>query len=190
MSKGISSIKNDCFRQIIISIIIMLLLVLLLLFSHNVKKIKIINLLSPIIGMFALSVVAINLFSLFKIHKIEKNPVLKNELDSILLNVSNLYFLTNNYIIGYRNEEIIKYTDIVLAYNKKFVNRSGYHERIYIVEKTGRKSCFEISNSTITIMGDEPKNFTDILLDKNPNILFGLSKENKDLIFKKYNIRL
>lgn len=191
MIKNISSIKNDEIKQLTIIIIILILLIIVFLTSYYIKKVKILNLYCPFIILFVFVILVSNIFTLLRINKIEKNPILKNELDNILLNVSSKYFLTNNYIVSYFNDSLIKYDDIVLIYYKtRAMSAHGIYTMMYVVEKNGKVSRFEVSNTSTTIGDEEPMDFKNILLEKNPNILIGLSKNNKEKIFEAYKIKL
>ena len=188
--KSISNIKSYEIKHLKVSFIILLLFIILFLITYYIKKINFLHFYCPFFILAVFVFLICRVFILLRINKIEKNPILKNELDSIILNVSGIYFLTDNYIVRYFSNSLIKYDDIVLSYYKTYSNLSrGISKMMYVVEKNGKVSSFEVSNTAV-YLGDEPKDFKNILLEKNPKILIGLSQENKEKLFDTYKIKL
>lgn len=88
--------------------------------------------------------------------------------------------------------KIIKYENIILIYYRnEYGTCRGNLKKLCVVQKNGTQSTFEIAQTAVSIGYDsEPINFTSILLDKNPNILIGLTDENKQIIYERYNKKI
>lgn len=188
--KSIQEIEKKQIKEFFILIIVAFILVSLLLMSHYIKRNETIDIYIPFILVAVLLFIIGAIFNLYRVIKIKKNPILKQELNNIILNVSANYFLTDNYIVPYYSNKIIKYDDIILIYYKNNLETHGYKKYMHVVQKNGNVQRFEIDTTAITLGYDsERKDFADILLQKNPNILVGLSEENKKIILEKYGIK-
>ncbi len=102
------------------------------------------------------------------------------------------YILTDKYLVNIRKFEVIKYQDIVLIYkglrfNPCTVNYLEKH--LYVFTNKGKKSRFLISY-ILSYGLSSVRDFSDIIKQKNPNVLNGKTKKNRDLIKQKYNLEL
>ncbi len=124
----------------------------------------------------------------FQIKKLKNDDELHEELKHIIRYVEYEYILTENYIIKeYSKKETLKYEDVVLMYKKLSISRyDGIYQELYLITNKGRKYGFIIESDRY----DEPKDFSDILLEKNPNVLIEKTKENKRILLEKYGIKL
>ncbi len=113
-----------------------------------------------------------------------------NELKNISFNVAGNYILTDNYIIDLTSKNfIIKYTDIILIYKKHVFKRYSIDTVLNIVTINNKNHKFAIDTDCNTI-NLEYKDFSDIILSKNKNVLVGKTKENKKIVKEKYGIEL
>lgn len=131
--------------------------------------------------------------------KLKENKLLRNELNNILLYSDSGYMLTNNYIVPYFNKIFsfkinspIKYTDVILLYKSNWVSNPGnigLSKYLHFITKN--KQHYYIVIDLINNCDDDSlKNFTDIILEKNKDVLIGKTNENKKIIFDKYNIKI
>ena len=116
--------------------------------------------------------------------------LLEKELNNPLIECHNHYTLTETYIIKTNYPyAILEYKDLILMYKKiLFKNREGLNEYLVLVTKE-EKYEFLISTTVLTI-NYNPVDFSDIIKTKNNSILIGNNKENKELLNKKYNIKI
>lgn len=98
------------------------------------------------------------------------------------------WIMTNNYIIIQHNKfDIINYNDIVLIYYKlsvKLGKPCKFKQSIIIVLKNNNKYKF-------TVDTDNDEDFikcSNIIREKNPNVLEEKNKQNTKIIKEKYNI--
>lgn len=124
--------------------------------------------------------------------KLKKDTELSIKLNHIIGHVAYNYILTENYIIGnYSKKETVKYKDIVLIYYSFSGSKTGIDKILTIIKNNGKKYSFIIDSSALSWYEDEePKDFSNILLEKNPSILVGKTKENKKILLEKYNIKI
>ncbi len=90
------------------------------------------------------------------------------------------YILIENYIILLEYPyKILRYEDILLiCYRYERMGRLEFRKYCYMVTKE-RSYCVLISSSVAELDYD-PKQFHDVIVRKNPNILVDLTKENKE----------
>ena len=98
------------------------------------------------------------------------------------------YLLIENYIILLEYPyKILKYEDILLiGYKKSFENQVGFQKHCYLVTK--EKTYHVKVSGTFAEVDYDPKQFHDVIVRKNPNILVGLTKENKEKLKELYGI--
>lgn len=191
--KDIRIIRKNLKKQNRIIDIIIVIVILVTLYSILLTEKKIMEVYFPFI-IFLLLVVRITaIFSISRIKRLEKDSELSNELNNILLYSQNGgYMLTDKFIIpNFSKSQIIRYGDIVLLYTKSRLRKGGVDEYLYIVTKNGKMQRFLIDTTSVCVGYDaSPVNFTDIILEKNPNVLIGDSEDNLNYILEKYNIKL
>ncbi len=115
----------------------------------------------------------------------------KRELKHIVsYNNKGLYILTDNFIFMLESRLAIRYTDIVLLYNYYvFHGRStslSYYQLCAITANNkklylGRYKKFGLDLSSTEM---------NFIMNKNPNVLVGKTKENKKILLEKYGINL
>ena len=118
------------------------------------------------------------------IKRLKNDRELSSELNNILFHIPYNYMLTENYVIGhYSKKETIKYKDIVLICYSYSGTRNGIYKKLDIINKYGKKYSFEIGSTALYLEKDEePKDFSNILLEKNQNILVVKTKEIKKIL--------
>ncbi len=167
-----------------------------------------------ILGIISIGVCfGFRLFQLFRLLKNlnwqRKNPdtQLIKTINSELLNVIDYfleeYILTENYIISLKEKiELIPYSEIIFIDKGTGLRFSagigtGVHicgfritPQVTILLKNGKKYSFYIEKATTMISCGGVVPFTEIVCRKNKNILFGKTKENRQMISEKYNIKI
>ena len=103
---------------------------------------------------------------------------------------ANRYVLIENYIIllvyPYK---ILRYEDILLIcyrYERMDMRRLEFRKYCYMVTK--ERSYGVLISSSVAELDYDPKQFHDVIVRKNPNILVGLTKENKEKLKELYGI--
>lgn len=127
---------------------------------------------------------------LWQINIFLKKKILK-ENEKILSYCMDSYMTTDKYLIlFFPKVKMIKYTDIILIY------KQAVFSAINLVIVTFNKRYIirieDLGYSYIGQIGElkRAKDCSPILLEKNPNILIGNTKENRRILFEKYNIKL
>ncbi len=145
--------------------------------------------------LFAIIVLAV--LSLFEFLKIEElndfysfmvNKKLISELDNILLKTPDCFF-ADNYIFKVNDRIYIKYSEIVLMYNYYIPRSRGIVRRKCCFITKGRKK-FKIDNPKTSYEQFSGNELQKLILEKNPNVLVGKTKENKKILLEKYGINL
>ncbi len=113
---------------------------------------------------------------------------LVSELDNILLETTDCFF-TNNYIFKIKDKTYIKYSEIVLMYNYYIPRSRGIVRRKCCFITKGRKK-FKIDNPKTSYEQFSGNELQKLILEKNPNVLVGKTKENKKILLEKYGINL
>lgn len=139
------------------------------------------------------------LFSKFKAYnyynKFDKNKFKELEMslnNSIFYSKEN-YVITEDCIISIGNYiEKIKYEDIVLIYKEKILehNTIRKNEVLTIVLNNKKKYWFYILVRDSIRDDIKTYDFSNIILEKNPNVLVGKTKENKQKILREYGIKI
>lgn len=112
------------------------------------------------------------------------------ELNHVLFYSRHQYILTSKYIIKFSfANEIYNYFDIVLIYIKHVREKHGVNKNLNVIMKSGRKISFEIG-STMMCINSDTIDFSNIILEKNPNVLVGKTKKNKKILLEKYGIKI
>ena len=120
----------------------------------------------------------------------------KRDLDNELKNIvfaskSEEYFLTENCIIDYEGLSIIKYTDIILATEKLGISGSMYNAisgRVIVFTKDKRIK-FNVWDTNLESDKRLKEDLLKIIKDKNPDVLIGNTKKNRELIYEKYKLK-
>lgn len=119
-----------------------------------------------------------------------KNTILKEEI--IILYSIGEYILTENYFISFQNKKIYMYEDILLTYKR--ISLLDDRIYLYIVIKNGKTLSYEGKAIIDPSLKNENKysnhDFTNLLLEKNPNILIGNTKNNRKILKEEYGIIL
>lgn len=121
-----------------------------------------------------------------------KNDVLLDELKNKILFYSAGYIITENFIIRYSPViEIVSFKEIIFIQQKRNLEKGGISSYLEIITLVKKKFKFLINTSGI-IFEDKAivKDFSDIILKKNPSVLVGKTKENKKILLEKYNIKI
>ena len=173
------------------SIITFLILIVMLFFKYVIYK----EVILWVINFIFFAVFFCCIGSLVMMHNIKglkNDEELSSELNNILFHILYNYMLTENYVIGhYSKKEAVNYKDIVLICYSYSGTRNGIYKKLDIINKYGKKYSFEIGSTSLYLgKEEEPKNFSNILLEKNQNILVGKTKENKKILLEKYNIKI
>lgn len=191
--KDIRIIRKNLKKQNRIIDVIIVIVILVTLYSIFLTEKKIMEVYFPFIIYMLLGIRILGIFRISRIKKLEKDSELSNELNNILLYSQNGgYMLTDKFIIpNFSKSQIIKYSDIVLLYTKSRLRKGGMDEYLHIVTINGNVQQFLIDTTSVCVGYDaSPINFTDIILEKNPNVLIGDSEDNLNYILEKYNIKL
>ena len=126
----------------------------------------------------------------------EISDILKRDLDNELKNIvfaskSEEYFLTENCIIDYEGLSIIKYTDIILATEKIGISGYGYNAvcgKVIVFTKK-KKVKFNVWDTNLESDKRLKEDLLKIIKDKNPDVLIGNTKKNRELIYEKYKLK-
>lgn len=115
----------------------------------------------------------------------------KSELKHIVsYNNKGLYILTYNFILMLENTLAIRYTDIVLLYNYYVFNgRStslSYYQLCAITADNKKLYLGRYKKFGLDLSGTE----MNFIMNRNPNVLVGKTKENKKILLEKYGIKL
>ncbi len=137
-------------------------------------------------GLVLIIFLVIYLIALSKRKKMVKRPdinVVKSELlsDNVFVFDSAGVYMTQNYIVSHGVfSNILKYSEIALIYNERVItNARGARidNGIFMI-------AFLVSGKRVNILRtydeDELQMIGRVLKERNPNILFGLNKENKE----------
>lgn len=143
-------------------------------------------------------ILIMNLFkdkALEKCYTMLKSSNEESELDKIIRYDRNHYLFTENYIIKLKFSEVLlyRYSDIVLMYknmNMYFGKPSGLVKELYLITKKGTNLRFIIKDYSDLIISDKKEPIDSIIKEKNSSVLEGLTKENKKIIYEKYNIKI
>ena len=148
-----------------------------------------------ICGIFYITI----LFSKFKAYNYY-NKFDKNKFEELEMNLNNSifyskenYVITEDCIISIGNYiEKIKYEDIVLIYKEKILehNTIRKNEVLTIVLNNKKKYWFYILVRDSIRNDIKTYDFSNIILEKNPNVLVGKTKENKQKILREYGIKI
>lgn len=148
-----------------------------------------------ICGIFYITI----LFSKFKAYnyynKFDKNKFEELEMslnNSIFYSKEN-YVITEDCIISIGNYiEKIKYEDIVLIYKEKILEHNTIRKNeVLTIDLNNKKKYWFYILVRDSIRNDiKTYDFSNIILEKNPNILVGKTKENKQKILRKYGIKI
>ncbi len=139
------------------------------------------------------------LFSKFKAYNYY-NKFNKNKFEELEMSLNNSifyskenYVITEDCIISIGNYiEKIKYEDIVLIYKEKILehNTIRKNEVLTIVLNNKKKYWFYILVRDSIRNDIKTYDFSNIILEKNPNVLVGKTKENKQKILREYGIKI
>lgn len=113
------------------------------------------------------------------------------ELTNILVETKEGHVFTENYAILLGEFiEICNYSDILLMYKKSSLAKQlGPRESLFLVTKNGNE--FEIILWSLhSEKNNKNTNFEELLRLKNPNILLGRTKENRELLKEKYSVKI
>lgn len=124
--------------------------------------------------------------------KIIKNVILYDELKNKILFYSAGYIITENFIISYSPIiEIVSFQEIIFIQKKKSLEKGGISSYLEIITLAKKKFNFLINTSGIICEDNaQVKDFSDVILKRNPNVLIGKTEENKKILLEKYNIKI
>lgn len=145
-----------------------------------------------IIFVFSLFVFINGCLEYINLRKMIKNDVLLDELKNKIIFYSPGYIITENFIIRYSPViEIVSFKEIIFIQQKRNLEKGGISSYLEIITLVKKKFKFLINTSGI-IFEDKAivKDFSDIILKKNPSVLVGKTKENKKILLEKYNIKI
>lgn len=145
-----------------------------------------------IIFGFSLCFFINNYFEYINLKKIIKNDLLLDELKNKILFYSTGYIVTENFIIRYFPiVETVSFKEIIFIYQRKNLEKGGVSSYLEIITFTKKKLKFLINTSGFVFEDNVVvKDFSDIILKNNPNVLIGKTEENKRILLEKYNIKI
>lgn len=109
----------------------------------------------------------------------------------IILFDNTQFILTDDCIIDVYRKTFYQYNEILLAYVNHGTDDTAPTLEIFL--KNGRYFSYVITDLSNSLVSDNKYlnyNLLDILKEKNPNILVGNTKENRKILFEKYDIKL
>lgn len=121
------------------------------------------------------------------------NIDLQKSLNNTIFYSKENYVITNNSIINLSIPiEQIFYDDIIYIYKCKVheLDTIGKKEILHIYLRNGINYKFCIKPSFPNIGDIETIDFSNIILEKNPNVLVGETDENKQILLEKYGIKI
>lgn len=182
-------IKNKKQNNQFCFLIIILSLILIVIFKYIGNNFRI----YPIIILgFSLCFFTNNYFEYINLKKIIKNDLLLDELKNKILFYSAGYIVTENFIIRYSPiVETVSFKEIIFIHQRKNLEKGGISSYLEIITFTKKKLKFLINTSGIVFEDNvDIKDFSDIILKNNPNVLIGKTEENKRILLEKYNIKI
>lgn len=182
-------IKNKKQNNQFCFLIIILSLILIVIFKYIGNNFRIYPI---IILVFSLCFFINSYFEYINLKKIIKNDLLLDELKNKILFYSAGYIVTENFIIGYSPiVEIVSFKEIIFIQQRKNLEKGGISSYLEIITFTKKKFKFLINTSGIVFEDNvDVKDFSDIILKNNPNVLIGKTEENKRILLEKYNIKI
>ena len=91
------------------------------------------------------------------------------------------YFLTDNYMIIKQNKEIysFEYSEIERIYKESYVElgKHSYSQELLHIIVNGND--FKILISTTVLVGEDYRDISDYLIEKNPKIIVDVTDNNK-----------
>ncbi len=121
------------------------------------------------------------------------SKIIQEYLDNTIFYSEGNYIITDKCIIEFdRIVKIIRYEDIVLIYKKKNWERHNImpNDVLFIILKNKKEYWFYTKLRGVRSGDIETIDFSNIILEKNPNVLVGKTKENKQILLEKYGIKL
>lgn len=156
-------------------LILLFFLVLLLIFCFYKKTI---DLLIIIMFSFFIYFMIYNIVSIIKGKKylesmsVQKVNILNRELNDIILKRCDC-ILTDNYLFMFSYDfKIISYDEIERVYYKKNLTSHSIEKELCVIDKNKNRYVF-IIDSTSLIDYEDIKDFCNILIEKNANIILG-----------------
>ncbi len=120
-----------------------------------------------------------------------------SEIDNLITEVieyrKDEYLFSKKIIFDYATLEFISYNDILCIYNKTKIEGhspgTDIVKKIVVVTKK-KKYIFRQSSMNDEMCDLKFKNLSEIIIEKNPNVLVGNTKENKKILEEKYRIKI
>lgn len=175
-------------KRYFITTVIMLFIILLMIYLCKNTVIR-------LLLLFVMGDIVFNTVNNFK-----KNNKFLRELDPIQLEkveqelktpfiyYQDHYSLTDHYIVDFAIPgSIITYDEILLIYKKICIGSKQIETYLYVVTKR-EKHKYMIDTTTTTSFNFQ--DFSNIIINKNPGVLIGKTKENIQILKEKYGIRL
>lgn len=179
--------KKCCQKEIIFSLIVFVFFILfeIFLLSNDQKLFAIISTTILIVVMLYKNVKTLIYFC-----NLEKHPNidLQKSLNNTIFYSKENYVITKECIVKLDNNIIlISYYDIVLIYKYKSKTKNN-RTILRVLLRNNSYYDFIIELNDSYRFQTEVCDFSNIILERNPNVLVGKSKENKQILWEKYGI--
>lgn len=173
MNYEIIKISKKYIKERIVNLIFMTILLIMpiIIFKISSTSFLFIVILLELYGVIATTISIFKVNMKIKITSSEELKTINKELENCIL-IRNDCILTQNYIIvgGNNNFDIIKYKDITMIYTKYQLMRNRIEKTLCLLTNTKQKYRFVIGTTLLSEKSDT-KDFSSILIEKNPNIL-------------------
>ncbi len=131
----------------------------------------------------------------YRFLKLNNKKLINDELDNVLYK-NGFNILTDNYIVNIYNLEFIKNDDILLIYKKaKLMVRNGTGDFIHQIGIITKTKKYKLISNWLTDskkpldLSVSKNNLYEKIVEQMPNVLKGLTNENRKFLFEKYGIR-
>lgn len=189
-SKLVKIIKKSRRNNIVVATIVSIMLIYFI-FSLNPIKFNFYILVLILVFFYAQSIILQEILNKRKFIKtLTKDRLVEfeEELKNQLVHYKDNYILTNNYILKLSVPcAILKYEEVLLMYKRLGLYPRSMKRNLILVTKT-RKYKFTIDSVGYNF--NNPKDFSEIVKEKNTEVLIGKSADNIKKAKDKYGIDL
>ena len=193
MNKKIKEMLDiNNFNLFTFKVFLIFILLEIFVFKHNLKSMMIIFLVLIICFIIEKFFHFTSINYLKKRFSNEEINKIYSEFKSPIFKKNNAFVFTDNYIIIQSSRpSIIKYSDIVLIYNKIVDSNRYFFFTLVIYDYKGKKIKIYLKDELHPFFdNDEFLKFQNLIVKKNNNVLVGLNKKNVDILKDKYNLNI